>query len=385
MPLNYDILSELLRHIKDRRTLSRMMRTCHTLYCPGIPLLVGVDVVRIDLDNLAAVRYFLSRDISRCAHLRRVHLSAFTVQPPHLLARMDTFSTIFAAARNLTELTIESEVLQYCPRLITAISSMESINFLSLSGLNYQARQLLQDMRSPVRILHLPLLGQTGYVDFVPLASLFCNTLEQLEIKFPVWPTVSDQAVVFPRLTSLSLEFFDPSSDVAALMRMMPNLRCLHADLEANAVGLDAFRQANLAAQKNMGPARWRSLDYAKTSLNSLYGLAPRCHIRHLALSSVQLRSEDVRRYRDVLVKAQPIHLSLDLRRMLKAKCDFESLFRQTPPSVTRLDLSVQLPASSPVRGHIVRLGCIQVSCDITYLSVGFRTYCYVRLGPCQL
>lgn len=353
--LNYDVLCVMLQNIGDRRTLSRLMRTCHELYTQGVPLLLDVDVVRLNLDNSESLDCYLKRDVARYKYLRRLQITMFLAgymqQQP-----MDALATTVQRASNLAELSIDRNALQLSPTLLNTVARLKTIEVLSINGVSTIMHNMLRAMQSPVRELKISIVSVAGYANLVPSLSRLSSTLEKLEINYSQWPSRAHPDVIFPGVSSLRLDVYEPETSVADLMYMMPNLQRLYTYQEAALADPDRIRRANLTAQDTIGPCPWRSLDYASASLNSLYSLAPRCHIRHLALSSIQSGKTDTSRVRDVLAAAHPTCVSLDLMCMKQANCDFASLFGHAPSSVTRLNLNVQLPATSPVKDHVVRL-----------------------------
>ncbi len=73
--LDFDVLNAVMGLLTEREDVSRMMRTCSSLYWVGVPILLsfGVDIKKER--HLSSFVEFMAVDIEvRCNHLRQISI-----------------------------------------------------------------------------------------------------------------------------------------------------------------------------------------------------------------------------------------------------------------------------------------------------------------------
>ncbi len=230
-----------------------------------------------------------------------------------------------AGLRHLT-LDPSERILRANRTLPTSIASLTSLTSLSMSDIGPRGSKLLGGLRSSLRRAELAFTGQVlnsrrtegdwGDLDPIRLLSTSKDTLESLKVTSS-WFTEAGQAVVYPRMVSLTVEdAWLPSTPI--LHRAFPNLSEIQADHGAATIPSDVssadWRAASRAYQHEHGS--WRELQHFEGSSDDLYLLSPLCRIRRIAFTHVDGDGDasieaDV--LHDILSDTRPSHLGLVL------------------------------------------------------------------------
>ncbi|KAI0692776.1 hypothetical protein BC835DRAFT_27668 [Cytidiella melzeri] len=298
MRLDFDVLFEVLWWVRNKKTVSRLMRTCRTLYSKGVPLLLD-SFVHLDNHRLQSFCLFMTADSSRCQYLRSVYFNFLALC--HEPADIDAILGVIQNASNLKRLHLNNETLASDDRFPLAFASLSSVEELVLDTYGKAAADMLADLESPVRHADITFVAGRNQsfpnpTDFVEALQNASKTLKTVVVSNVHWEA-STLGLKFPEVVSLTIENYD-SIDGEGLMAALPKLRKLCTDHDF--VGEDAqrlvinsldefqeMRSVSLERQECNGSS-WESLDELSGNLHYLYCLGIACPTRKLELRVVE-------------------------------------------------------------------------------------------------
>lgn len=135
----------MVMEVSPRPTISRLMRTCHTLYCCGLRTLIGSSRVpiRTNEEAISFLRFMLADPGSRFPHLRNLEIArgnfsrsgahALRGLLRHQLLALETLTLRDAEAVLLSDATDVSDPSDP-HNLFTAIAWLESLKNLAIDG-----------------------------------------------------------------------------------------------------------------------------------------------------------------------------------------------------------------------------------------------------------
>lgn len=153
--LNMDILLCVMKDADERVDMWRVMRTCRTLYCHGIPILLRKQVVITHPGQLRSLWQFLSSDsqkTDRFQYLRSLSLRNLGLRDDTEIVSI--LVKILQSATHLEHLQLlESEVLSSSTEAIQAVANLGRLRSVLLALYpedKPEAMRWLQSTNSPI-------------------------------------------------------------------------------------------------------------------------------------------------------------------------------------------------------------------------------------------
>ncbi|KAI0790832.1 hypothetical protein C8Q75DRAFT_806211 [Abortiporus biennis] len=353
--------------VLQRRELSRMMRCCRPMYEAGVPLLLGnfpVEVADSDppskLDSLFsfvlgphyAIPLLLPPPMNLV--ISRAHfIHEMNYQRTRLDPRMDRIlATVWNGAHNLRILRLSTggdlDELKLDPSICMAISSLTSIQTLSLTGLGTEECTMLQQLLSPlvVATINFPADAVNGLAprDVLPLLTGFRASLENLCV---LYTRFGDAQVEFPRVHSLSahscwLQFLRP------LLISFPNLRRLSLIRESSHERftteiMEGLRKKNKEEQQKRMQRMWQKLEDVRSDVPTMFMLGLICEVHTLDIGVVDRSTLGM--LHEVMKDTRPHRLTVSLDIMSMRTDRLNGLFNLAP-QLTLLNLTLDLRSS---------------------------------------
>lgn len=214
MALPFDVLFELFTWlcIAD---MSKLMRTCKTIYAYGAHAILLHHGLRIASGKLVSLGLFLKADFARCKLPRRLHVDHIPREAQRQKgARLLAYA--LTKATNIREVIAVGETLTQYRNLTTAIARMTSIEDLQIQFWEWGSESLLAQIQSPIRRLEVYLYQQNGwwvgkYINLLPHLERLQDSLEEL---FVVWSHWSERpsGLIFPKVHILEIHYCDSSN-----------------------------------------------------------------------------------------------------------------------------------------------------------------------------
>lgn len=187
MALPFDVLFELFSWLCTA-DMSRLMRTCKTIYARGAHAILLHHGLRIASGKLISLGLFLKADFARCKSPRRLHVDNISHEAKRQKgARLLAYA--LTKATNIREVIVVGETLTQYRDLTMAIARMTSIEDLQIQFWESGSASLLANIQSPVRRLEVYLYQRDGwwvgkYINLLPHLERLQDSLEEL---FVVW------------------------------------------------------------------------------------------------------------------------------------------------------------------------------------------------------
>ena len=202
-----------------------MMATCHFLYHEGAKIILRDTTMSFEEGTsedkvLALLRFIQAEDLSRCSHVRRLHVLMPTVPDTlvnalvHLVPRMTSLEVLFVSI----EAALESH-----PGLLPALSSLQSLKTILVASAGERSCELLKAVRSQLAEAMIYFdstrVAQTSKTAYHPLimlqrsaptlTTLVCGFLVDTNIQLVL---VRPPEVTYPHLHTLILHECAPLS-----------------------------------------------------------------------------------------------------------------------------------------------------------------------------
>ncbi|EMD35937.1 hypothetical protein CERSUDRAFT_124506, partial [Gelatoporia subvermispora B] len=321
--LNLDILNCImdLLHVGD---LISTMSTCHVLHCAGAKLLLANPPILSDPGRLLGFCNLILTDESRSAILRRL-----TVKIPRCPIESSTISLltqVLESAKLLATLTLHLNIayIESHSSLISAIQHLPSLRSLDLGPAygSFKTKDIITGLRSPLRELHVSLIGRQERPDAQDILRPLSESLEVLDLRGVTWTFEDD--LQFSAIRRLTIQPLEANHNIGILVQLFPNLT--HLDFAKDPLTSDTsyYEQAcqrNIISRKT---CRWSSLEYLGGGFMDIFVSMINCQVEHLDIRNI--RANDPTVIPALLNHMRPRILTLDIRLYLPAK--YWSIFR---------------------------------------------------------
>ena len=331
--LNIDIMHIIMSYA-DRRVISNLMKTCHTLNSEGTRYLLadGVTLQREVGVVSFIVWFFQARGDSSERFRRLTFVDKLTIDfypsPPeyinHILEGFFEIVVRLGAASNLTSLKISRAEALFTthPPLAAAIAKLTTLKTLDLSFTGVHGATLLRTLQSSLVTVTVSfgLCDREREHEVIPepdknpilLLEGSQSTLESLETSFAV--TLPD-GPCYANVTRLDLWWIDLPY-IEDYIRAFPNLLSLKA-FECVGYRTDpgiwnARRETTMLYQAQYGT--WQSLRHFQGSMLILWIWGLTCQIPSVSLHFEQEYGVDPNFLNDIILDVRPSHLALRLR-----------------------------------------------------------------------
>lgn len=339
--MNFDVLFAIMSFL-EVDDLSRFMRTCHTLYDYGLPLLLGCRLGdnRNPLRAEAYYNFLLSDFPHRLRHLRSLYLSHSLLWSTNVTISnlISVALTVIQFSPNITYLEIHQakEAFNLDSELLASIGQITSLRHLKLHRCDATtAESLFQRLRSPLHTIDIS-FPRADNVN--PLAMLYPTrgTLQSLSVGDALILS-SHPSVSYPQVHTLRLS--GCSYNLQSLAQCMPRLRRLtFAPDYAQLSGIPDFgREHNLTADISRV---WRSLDYVCGETYQLWKSGLNTNVLHV---HVQHPPHSSQMLAVALASMKPPFVQVDTE--LQSRGEIRWLARAFPEQswMERFELSIKL------------------------------------------
>ncbi|TCD69003.1 hypothetical protein EIP91_009225 [Steccherinum ochraceum] len=314
MTLDWDILLEIMSVVVSRSCyetttpdLSRLSRTCRTLYEVGVPLLLGCDmhVGFQDSDSfqdMASLASFIHRHRHRAHLVRRLTIFGFPDKWEATLGTERNFDDVADQFGRALERCVQLEMLwiesyydqAFCHAAVAkAITSLRCLQEIRFNSVGPRGMHVVQNMRSPVTSASIKFQYDAEYGHRDPSIILhgFAESLTNITIRYARsiasgYDRQPGGVTRYPKVRSITFEetcSFDVNSfDFAAAF---PNLRELiwHNDYDAYLDDAEETRACYLHDIQTgyvHRHASWETLDtLILSNIDRLYSLALTCQV----------------------------------------------------------------------------------------------------------
>ncbi|KAJ3544019.1 hypothetical protein NM688_g5791 [Phlebia brevispora] len=292
-PLNFDLLTSIMKCIPEMADLLSFMRTCSELHKAGIPSLLSFPFF-ISPRNLHGFHEFMvSRADSNFKALRDLHLIYRLYGPP--LGTYRTFTSddlaivveILRKATALKALHVDGEALAQYPELPLAITSLTALEALTVDDYDERAGPILNNLQSPLTSVEIIFQDndEDNPADVLAALANFRKTLRRACIESGRFITMG---LVYPVLTSLELSGAQPRLSV--LGPSLPNLETLILGAVYILIGDAAImllREENIRFQQDRTSPVWEKLSSLSAGLDGLYALGLQFHVPHVEIIDI--------------------------------------------------------------------------------------------------
>ncbi|THG94056.1 hypothetical protein EW026_g7333 [Hermanssonia centrifuga] len=278
MILNFDILLVIMSHLPFTGDIFLLMRTCHTLYSPGVPILLSRGVKLNTPRKLAHFYKFMSADAgNRYNHLRVLAIDIAFFQHERY-KRM--FLNVLRRAHKLEDLSVlDSDLLTTDTRFPTIIAKLTSLKVFTLAHYgseNFEPANMLSLMLSKL------VKATIDFCEFEDPIDRLANSASSLEELDAVHVYFEREDVQYTKMKTLCLEFWRVA-EIGPLIHSYPNLCTLeiqgYSANESYLVNAVVDRATNQAFQLQKS---WKMLDSVHANIVELYALAINCKIHSL-------------------------------------------------------------------------------------------------------
>ncbi len=350
-PLNLDILLNVMAHLSNKGDISRMAKTCHTLYSAAIPLLLRNPVQVMEVEALRSFCTFMTSKLDRSRrfeYFRTLHLIVDLPsyeRCPRGLGGL--FAKILKRAKRLEELHINdiSDFIKSGPFVIDAFASLPNLQVFTVDSFGRCGITLLRQMQSPLRSVNLNFYSSSwdndpgDLTDPIHLLKNFRSSLRSLRL-VRVHPC--DREIVYHKVHTLHLETEDPFS-IAAIVHAFPSLSrfsvvtCSEDQLDTEVVTMRTANRILLQLKQEM----WPELHYLQGGVMDLFKLGLTCRVRHLDVGPVSTSNKH--RFLELLGDLSPSKLGVQLDLASFTAADLEDLMERTLGNPHRTHLKIQL------------------------------------------
>lgn len=308
--LNYDVLLLVMTFL-PKTAVSRLMRSCRTLYEPGVRFVLR-DVCLHTSQAVDSLSMFITAQSQYSPQRRYQFLLEleFLVETP-TPENMDTLVYILGRATSLRSLLIQSPGLfEADKRTCTAIAALDALETLSLKvPIELKTlRTLLGSLKEGIKTVdvrhvykydrntRLPEpIDKRQFSALVDASSLFepiSSSLEELRVALRI-PITSSHIPAFPALHKLHL-YGTSTLKRAALVSRFPNLRELSMEYnwESQIVywpleyGLYVARCHDHRTLNKASATSWPDLRRVRGLMRAVYALGLTTHLEELSLAS---------------------------------------------------------------------------------------------------
>ncbi|TCD63675.1 hypothetical protein EIP91_005119 [Steccherinum ochraceum] len=319
--LPWDVLTYMCRWFSFR-TLPLVMLTCWSLYEASVPQLLirhgqDTDCILGTLESMQSFYSFIMRQPERrSSFVRRLALmdvESYCADEDEVLETYDGIAQVLGLATNLWDLAIlgADDVMKYCPRLGSVISSLPKLRHFLVS---YAVAESLPTLTVPLEDADLHFSCETDEFDITHILKCSADSLVRLRLDVQVSDLdIPDSATIqFPNLRELRIVTAPAGARMDKLMRVFPGVVSFSwtDDEEAEEFdgNLETLRDGNL--QRTRGA--WLSLRNLYASVNNCYATAIQSRV-HLWDVAGDLVRRDLRRFHIVLADLKPRALVISI------------------------------------------------------------------------
>ncbi len=315
--LPFDIL-HTIQGVADQQSLSRMMKTCRSLYESGERIILRNVYLSSGKKIESFARYMVVDGADR---LRLLHALDLMSSSPG----QDALRVLFLRLRlysNFTSLTLHNPegLLKGSRGLAIAIAALTSLKVITILDTGPHTLNLLRSMRSPlIRVRISTRNAATRHLedryDVTQILPCSRSTLQEIRASWPARPDriPGVQGPRYPQLRSLVLDnLYTPTT--LDYVRAYPRLSFLAIyGMDDNlplpdGVHYDAVRQANREQQETSGS--WFGLRTFQGSIRILYVLGLTCRVPRIIVDNFDHESNGSILHA-VLVDTNPARLDL--------------------------------------------------------------------------
>jgi len=342
--LNWDVLLGTMPFTLSNGDLSRLMRTCHTLYDGGVSHLLGRGVVLSrQLPHISSFCEFILRQPERALRIRKLTLEGLDIYVlnPRDIPRdiVDHLPQVLGLCQNVEDLVlVEADELFKIKGTVSSVRSFKKLTKIHFGDIGHRTVHhllLSAEMESPVTSAVIRFNGNeySDCVDHDPFVVLarFSATLRDIKVSEAVSiarrpylfiqlgertnpiPDVSSYPNVRSlKLSELPLRGFNTFDAAIAF----PALRELaFTDVEGVYDRSDRFDTARhiRLSSRHQQPFPWHSLGRLSCSIVRAYALALPCHVRVWEGPCIRAGDPSPPCFRRIVQDVRPWGLSLTI------------------------------------------------------------------------
>ncbi|KAI1782152.1 hypothetical protein LXA43DRAFT_1052799 [Ganoderma leucocontextum] len=361
--LNVDTLHNVMS-LSDRKTVSRVMRTCQVLNHEGVRHLLDDTPCITNKKQAHSFTWFFfsGQNGARMAHrLRWSSGVAISLTGKKAGAAVGEAMTRFFLdgaphAPSFTRLKIyEAEaVLSANPLLPAAIAMLTTLRHLTLDSAGAVSAAMLRLLRSRLVSAEIAynLANPPRSLEDRNAIAMLHHSEDTLNTVILENPFTSPDGPCYPNVRSLTLKYMDVPT-TRHLVHAFPNLAILrfsdHFESEPDNFdededGLDRKREANMAEQRQHGS--WDSILGYKGPLFVLYGLGITCQVHLLVVHDHEDEEISISMLRKVVADARPSHLTVritEVRCLVEKAKAFVRLCQRFDETLSSLELNLCL------------------------------------------
>lgn len=323
--LNFDILVEVMAWQAenwDRGSISRLMRTCRTLYTAGISyvMLTKPEIELSSHRTLESLYTFLLRDPeNRFRYLRRLILNVpwRNRNGQTTIPAKDMLPYIFENASHLEKLRLsDSDILELDKRIPRSISGLKSLEHFSAIIASKTVLKILRRIKSPLARLQLSFdctdFDQLN--DPIEICASAKDTLEELRCS---WAYFQKKEPVYPRLKKLYVEH-NHLVALEPLLRCYPNLQHLHVFTHREVYDLgdqddwDALHMERSENQVTQKGGSWSSLASLGGTIVYLFILGLQLKVGRLLVETSPNTDEEAQMLLSVVSDTRPSSIEFE-------------------------------------------------------------------------
>ena len=355
--LSYDILLLCFTFIFSRRDISSLMRTCKTLFGPGIPHLLEDKVNLQSANEIIQFLHFIFSKSFRTERFRSLRSMSFAfwgnVPLEDLQILTPYLTRTLCLATNLEDLGLPfwNSFCEADPNFSNAIASLPSLRKLRIEEAESKVMDLLSIIRSPLQKLDVSFSIDLDLPDPLPHLGNLSPSLTTLNLYYV---DLHDRSIRCSSVRYLTIEtHFEV--DTTALVLSFPGLISLHiitcneGALDEEADLLRARNQGNLGSRK-----QWTTLRELSAEAVDIYVMGLTCPIRSLGISSINATKVGVVQSLLDFHHPQYVEMSLSPSTFLAPGTTVREMLEELCLSCTHLSLSLH-PTRAPIDALIVR------------------------------
>ncbi|KAI0773519.1 hypothetical protein C8Q74DRAFT_1265021 [Fomes fomentarius] len=348
--LPFDIL-HTIQSVADQQSLSRMMKTCRSLYESGEKIILR----NVCLSSGKKIEFFARYMVVEGAdRLRLLHALNLMSSSPG----QDALRVLFLRLRlysNFTSLTLHNPegLLEGSRGLAIAIAALTSLKVLTILDTGPHTLNLLRSMRSPLIRVRISTRNAAtreweDRYDITQILPCSRSTLQEIRASWPARPAriPGVQGSRYPQLRSLVLDIpYTPTT--LDYVRAYPRLSFLAIygmddDLPLPDGGhYDAVRQANREQQETSGS--WLGLRTFQGSIRILFVLGLTCRVPRIIVDNFDHESNGPILHA-VLIDTNPARLDLRVLGANSFRRVYAPVLKDSPAgALTSVALTIRL------------------------------------------
>lgn len=347
--------------VENQGDLSRLMRSCRTLYNQGVAELLRRGVqVSCNIVKIFSFCAFVFADPERAQHIQSLGLNGIDDTPIKetidkeyhdfcLGEVLRTLAVAVALCKNIRTLGLRCSdyPLELSSHLFHAIVSLKTVQEVKLSDIDDMIPILLSQMQSPVTCASVNFDILQAHADPIQILRPFAKSLVQLRTDFPntLW---GDPSIRFDSLQYIFLVKYDCADFIPEdLAQSVPNLREVEwyfsHDVECDEA--EEMRAQIVATRTpQTSAAAWKTLDRLSCNIARTYSMALTCRIRFWEDASLHnFTVKQLHQFNNCLLDIRPLHLSLKIFLSWGELEDIPLIFAQETPSITHLRVSLSI------------------------------------------